>query len=165
MDSIHLIALGIIATLGIIIYQDLRYRILDVKYAILLLALCCWYNYKHPVLNYKSILFIVAFISINIALLFLYFSLKKKRLFNPVDTKIGLGDIVFFLAITPLFLLRQYILFFISGLLFSLLLSLAIKWITKQDKPLPLAGYLSIYLSSIFILNFIFNKTFLDLGA
>ena len=164
MESLNIISLLIIGVLGIICYQDLRYRILDIKYAIILLVLCCWYNAKHPLLNYKDALAIIGFIVLNILALLLYFSVKEKRFTNPIDVKIGLGDIVFFLAVIPLFITRHYILFFISGLLFSLLIATTLKVISKKNKPLPLAGYLSIYLSGIFIIYILFNNTFLNLG-
>ena len=164
MGILTIISLLISIVLGIIFYQDLRYRTLDIRYAIILVVLCCWYNAIHPVLDYSQTLLILAFITINIGALIGYFSIKEKRFVNPIDTKIGLGDIVFFLAIVPLFLIHQYILFFISGLLFSLVLTLLTQYITKKTKPMPLAGYLSLYLGSIFVINIIFKKAFLNLG-
>ena len=58
---------------------------------------------------------------------------------------IGLGDVLFFLAITPLFNLKTYILFFIIGMIFSLVIHISVNAIKKQ-KTVPLAGYLSIIL-------------------
>ncbi len=159
-----IISISIIMVLAIIIYQDLKFRFLDVKYAVLLLLLCIWYHIENPLLNYGNILLILGFIGLNLVLLIAYFSLKKGRFFNPIDRLLGLGDIVFFMAIAPLFLVHQYILFFISGLLFSLVLTLSLRLVTKKEKNLPLAGYMSIYLGSIFLINLLFNKAFLNLG-
>jgi len=70
---------------------------------------------------------------------------------NPINTVIGIGDIVFFIAIIPLFFSTTYILFFITGMLFSI----ACHFIFNKRKELhvPLAGYLSIYLLLFIAIN------------
>jgi len=159
-----LILLGILMTLIIIVYHDLKYRVLDLKYAIILLLLCVWYNSIHPILDYQNALLITGFILVNILCLTLYFSIKNKQFINPIDSKIGLGDIVFFIVIAPLFYLKSYILFFITGLLFSLLLYSVVIRFREKQKTIPLAGYLSIYLGMILLFNTIFNTTIFNLG-
>jgi multisubunit Na+/H+ antiporter MnhE subunit len=69
---------------------------------------------------------------------------------------IGLGDILFFFAITPLFKLRTFILFFIIGMISSLLLHLLANKFKKQEN-VPLAGYLSILLISYVVIDFGLN--------
>lgn len=160
-----IIQLAIIGILMIIVYQDLRYRVLDLKYAIILLTLCIGYNTIHPILDYKNAFQIAGFILINIICLTLYFSVKNKQFVNPIDSKIGLGDIVFFLVIAPLFYIKAYILFFVTGMLFSLLLyGVFIRFREKQKKTIPLAGYLSIYLGMILLSNTFLNTTIFNLG-
>lgn len=158
------IQLGIITLLIIITYQDLKYRVLDLKYAFFLLLLSIWYNSVHPILDYKSILQITVFILVNIFCLIGYFSLKHRKFINPINSKIGLGDIVFFLVIGPLFYIKTYILFFITGLLFSLLLYGVIIRFREKQKTIPLAGYLSIYLIIILLSNTFLNTTIFCLG-
>ncbi len=87
----------------------------------------------------------IGFVVINIIGVTLYFSFKNKSFVNPVDSMIGLGDILFFVAITPLFNLKSYILFFIVGMLFSLVIHIIVNAFKKQ-KTVPLAGYLALFL-------------------
>jgi len=87
----------------------------------------------------------MAFVAINMIGIVLYFSIKSKQLINPIDNVIGLGDVIFFIVITPLFSLKPFILFFIIGLLFSLITHL-IYSAFKKSENIPLAGYLSIFL-------------------
>ena len=87
----------------------------------------------------------IGFVIVNVLGLFFYYSFKEKKVVNPIDTRIGLGDILFFLAITPLFSLKSYILFFIIGMLFSLIIHVVINAI-KPQKTVPLAGYLALIL-------------------
>lgn len=57
----------------------------------------------------------------------------------------GLGDVLFFVAVIPFFSSYNYILFFITGMLFSILGFLVIKLVVKTDL-VPLAGLLALYL-------------------
>lgn len=156
--------LGIIITLGIILYQDVKHRTLDIKFAIVLLLLCVGYNIVHPILDYKNALLIIGFILVNILCVTVYFSIKHKQIINPIDSKIGLGDIVFFIIIAPLFHLKSYILFFITGLLFSLLVYAVVIRFREKQKTIPLAGYLSLYLGMILLSNTFFKTTIFNLG-
>ncbi len=160
-----IIQLAIIGILIIIVYQDLKFRVLDLKYAIILLALCIGYNTIHPILDYINAFQIAGFVLVNIMCLTLYFSVKNKQFINPINSKIGLGDIVFFLVIAPLFYIKAYILFFVTGMLFSLLLyGVFIRFREKQKKTIPLAGYLSMYLVIILLSNIFLNTTIFNLG-
>jgi hypothetical protein len=85
------------------------------------------------------------FVLVNLIGLCFYFSLKHKKIINPIDTFVGLGDIVFFLAITPLFNKSDYILFFVFGLIFALILHIGLSFI-KPSNTVPLAGYMSLFL-------------------
>lgn len=87
----------------------------------------------------------MAFLTCTSVGFMIYQTIKNKQLENPIDTSIGLGDILFFIAITPLFQIHNYIVFFISGLLISILLFVATKNLRKQP-TIPLAGYLSLFL-------------------
>lgn len=76
--------------------------------------------------------------------LWIYLSIKQRQLINPLKNHIGLGDVLFFFAITPLFSLKNYMLFFITGMLLSLILS---GLFTKKNSMIPLAGILALYLA------------------
>ncbi|MEO1032267.1 MAG: prepilin peptidase, partial [Bacteroidota bacterium] len=129
----------------IISIQDFTYRAIHISLPLLLLIVALAANYLDFKLNFAHMLYNVLFIAINVLGLFLYFSIKEKRLYNPIDTMLGLGDILFFLAIAPLFSLQTFIVFFISGLIFSLVIHL-ISNLFKRIETIPLAGYLSVFL-------------------
>lgn len=139
-------------------YQDIKNRAIHIVLPILIFVSALIINYYSSHLVLKGILLNVAFITINIVGLVVYFSIKNRAAINPIDKSIGLGDIVFFLAITPLFGLQSFILFFISGLIFSLLFQ-TIYNLFKKTETIPLAGYLSLFL----IAN-VFAKTFFKIN-
>ncbi|MDO5968993.1 prepilin peptidase [Flavivirga aquimarina] len=147
--------LFLIVILVFVFFQDLKKRTIHVALPIILFLLALVINYSSTDLKFSYILYNIAFIIINILGVVLYFSLKNKGFVNPIDTYIGLGDIAFFLAITPLFNLKPFILFFVFGLLFSLLTHLGFM-LFKQVKTIPLAGYLSLFL----IVNIIAKNMF-----
>lgn len=128
-----------------ITYQDLKQRSIHVVLPVLLFVLALLYNYYAPQLVLNDTLYNIGFILINIAGLFLYYSLKNKTFHNPIDHQIGLGDIAFFFAVTPLFNLKTFVLYFV----FSLVVSLLIHIIANsffEVKTIPLAGYMSLCL-------------------
>ncbi|OUL62336.1 hypothetical protein B8T70_10410 [Flavobacterium sp. AJR] len=71
--------------------------------------------------------------------------MKSKKFLNPFQHYFGLGDLLFYTAITPLFLLRNYILFFILSLLFAILMQFGLKKFIKEE-TVPLAGFSALFL-------------------
>jgi len=72
-------------------------------------------------------------------------SLKNKHFLNPFQNYFGLGDLLFYIAITPLFNLRNYILFFILSMFFAICLQFALEKKMKQN-TVPLAGFSALFL-------------------
>ncbi|WP_143273623.1 hypothetical protein [Aquimarina sp. MAR_2010_214] len=100
----------------------------------------------------KSLLFI----GINFISIVAYFSIKKSKFQNPFKQHVGIGDLVFLIAVIPLFSFRNYMLFFISGMILSLVLYMIFQNKSKQ-KTIPLAGYLSLYIIIVMIPNLFFS--------
>lgn len=146
----------LILVLLIIVYQDLKQRTIHVALPVITFILALVINYFTFELSSTDALLNLAFIAFNIIVLIIYFSIKSKKIVNPIDTAIGLGDIVFFIAITPLFTLRPFVLFFIFGLVFSLLMHL-IGNIVREIKTIPLAGYFAMFLVGYVVLRDIFK--------
>ncbi|AXT18316.1 hypothetical protein D7030_08345 [Flavobacteriaceae bacterium AU392] len=146
----------LIGVLYIIFYQDIKNREIHVILPILIFSLSLVVNYFSIDLNFNSILYNVAFILINTIGLILYFSLKAREFTNPIDKSIGLGDLIFLLGITPLFNFKAFVLFFILGLIFSLILYGTTR-VFKKTFTIPLAGYLSIFLIINVIIKNVFN--------
>lgn len=126
-------------------YQDIRSRQIHIFLLSILLLITITLNYLTNGLSYIDTIKIIGFVLINIIGLFVYYSVKSRRLINPIDKFLGFGDIIFLIAVSPLFTLNKFILFFVTGLLFSLFIHLIIKNFS-ENKTIPLAGYLSVYL-------------------
>jgi hypothetical protein len=93
----------------------------------------------------------LAFLMIQFLLLKSYFFIRQTAMVSIIDRKIGWGDILFLLAAAFFFSPLNFIWFYLSSLLFSLLVSLL--WSTYRRSALrsiPLAG-----LQSVFLLLFI----------
>ena len=143
--ALKLSILFLIAILLVVFSQDLRKRTIHIVLPIVIFLFGLFINYLSQDLSFEVIAYNMVFVVINLLGLFIYFSLKSKKFINPIDTHIGLGDIVFLFALTPLFQLKGFILFFILGLLFSLLTHIVLMFF-KQTKTIPLAGYISLFL-------------------
>jgi hypothetical protein len=150
----------LLVSLGFVLYQDIKDRAIHIGLPILIFAIGIVINYNMAHLSFIGFLYNIGFIAINMIGLVGYYSLKSKSLVNPIDKFIGLGDLMFFMAITPLFNLKPFILFFISGLLFSLIIH-AIVTIFKKTKTIPLAGYLSLFLMLYVITKDVLKMNFL----
>ncbi|MHC0439227.1 hypothetical protein [Flavobacterium sp. 3-210] len=72
-------------------------------------------------------------------------SIKNKQFLNPFKNYFGLGDLLFYLAVTPLFILPKFILFFILSMIFALLLQFTFKKIMREN-TVPLAGFAALFL-------------------
>ncbi|QXP58401.1 prepilin peptidase [Olleya sp. HaHaR_3_96] len=151
-----IIILSIIILLILVVFQDFKMRQIHVLLPILLLFLSVMINYIFEELSFKDTIYNIGFIAVNIIGLSLYFSIKNKKFINPIDESIGLGDILFFLAITPLFTLKPFIVFFVVSLLLTLLFYSIVNAI-KKTSTIPLAGYLSIFLMAFLIIRDVFK--------
>jgi len=142
LDTVILIIIILLLTLVFI--QDLKLRAIHILLPIFILifGLISYFNngYSPIGLGYS-----LAFLIITFGGLYLYLSAKNRRLTNPFKKNMGLGDVLFFVAVIPFFSSYNYILFFITGMLFSILGFLVIKLVVKTDL-VPLAGLLALYL-------------------
>ena len=145
-----LIFIVLIGVLAVTIYQDCKYQLIHVSIPVILLILSLW-NFLHKEIPLRELIPSTVFLVLVITGLFVYVSLKSKKLVNPIDSFLGLGDILFFLAIIPLFYVTSYVVFFISGMFFSAITHLLLGGNKKEH--LPLAGYLSIYLIVLLLVN------------
>jgi len=145
----------VLLILLVVVFQDLKYRAIHVILPILLFiaAIARFLLLKHHIYQLVST---VVFLGLVLLGLFLYTSVKSKKISNPIDSSIGLGDIVFFIAIIPLFFSTTYILFFSTGMLFTIACHLLFT--RNKEAHVPLAGYLSIYLILLSIVDFCIDK-------
>ncbi len=141
-------------SLLIITYQDFKDRSIHLAWliAVFLCAIALLWIQGQAL---SDLISPVLFVIIVLFVLWIYLSLKQKRFLNPLKNHIGLGDVFFFLAITPLFNLHNYMLFFITGMLLSLIVS---GLFTKKNRMIPLAGILALYLTILKIGSFFLEK-------
>lgn len=128
----------------IIFFQDMKHRLIHVGLIVSLFVIIGFYWFFNSA-DLKLLLYNFMFISLNLLCLKLYTLVTKKEKTDDLIYGLGLGDILFFIAIIPLFGLYNYILFIISGLIISVITHLIISQF-YQNKLIPLAGYLAVYL-------------------
>jgi len=130
--------------LGIVTYQDFRYRHIHIILPIIIFIISFFLtggNLDHMYIIMPNLLFLL----LTVGFLVLYMSIKNKAFLNPFANYFGLGDLLFFAGITPLFLLKGYIVFFIMSMVFSIVAHFVVSRYFKV-KSVPLAGYVAILL-------------------
>ncbi|MEP2936719.1 MAG: hypothetical protein ABJM06_10050 [Gilvibacter sp.] len=132
-----------IATLGIT-YQDFKARAIHVLFLVLLICLGV-FDAMIAQRDWNQVLFSLGFTTLVMGGMCVYVWLKTKRFTNPLVAHIGLGDVLFFLAVMPFFTFYSYMVFFISGLVISLVLMLVLRRFISAN-AIPLAGILSGYM-------------------
>tara|TARA_R110002072_G_scaffold303135_2_gene495217 strand:- start:3211 stop:3555 length:345 start_codon:yes stop_codon:yes gene_type:complete len=100
---------------------------------------------------WKDLIFNFLFLTATMLGLTFYLSIKLKKRILITNGHFSLGDILFLIAIIPLFSLDEYILFFTAGTIFTLLIHILINQVKKQQ-TIPYAGYMSI--ATILVLVF-----------
>ncbi len=122
-------------SLLLIFWQDLKLRHIHVVLPII--TLLSSYSLIKPNLYQTGLN--IFFLVITLGVLTIYMSLKNKKFLNPFKNYFGLGDLLFYLAISPLFFLYNYILFFVLSMLFAIVIQKIFKKNINQNS-VPLAG-------------------------
>ena len=86
----------------------------------------------------------ISFVIIQFVLLFLYLKFRYSLSTKVVDKFIGLGDLLFLVAITPLLSLPEFIVAYLLSLILSIGYFSILSIKRKDDKEIPLAGVFSI---------------------
>lgn len=103
----------------------------------------------------------VAIIIIQILLLKLYFSLKHKKWINLNESYLGMGDILFMLVVAGWFDTYQFLIFLVSSLVFSILVSVSMSCFKRSfNKNIPLVALQGIFALGFQVLIY-FNPEFL----
>lgn len=100
---------------------------------------------------WRTSLINIAVIAIIIVVLHLYATYKLKTSLKEV---FGLGDALLFLGFCVAFPVASFIVFFVFALVFSLLLHIVLKYKMK-DKSVPLAGYMSLFLLTVYVIHWV----------
>jgi hypothetical protein len=151
----------------LILVQDLLYRAVSWAVFPTLAMLLLVIRYRrgealHVILQLTAINLLV--LMVLFSFVWLYFRLKNGRAGKIIDTKLGWGDIAFFISIAFFFSLTNLVIFIILGLLLVIL-----GWklwelsIRKKDQYIPLAGLLSAIFAMLVIADWWFG--FIDLTS
>lgn len=105
------------------------------------------YNNLLPELFYITLLINLLFIIILITVVFFYSKFKLK---TTITKTFGLGDGLLFIALVFTFSSVSFMILFVFGLLFSLLIHVVFKKNSKY-KTVPLAGYLSLFFAIAYL--------------
>ncbi|MDK2772173.1 MAG: hypothetical protein KYX68_08125, partial [Flavobacterium sp.] len=132
--------------------QDLKLRHIHVILPIMIF-LSSYFLIKS---NLKIISINLFFLITTLSIMTLYMCLKNKQFLNPFEHYFGLGDLLFYLAIAPLFFLYNYILFFVVSMLFAIIIQKLFQKFIRHDS-VPLAG-----LSALLLLIILGNDLLLS---
>lgn len=152
----------IIVTLGLIAYQDFRFRAIHWALFFVLFLLCIITGlWRQEISNFiQGCVFNFLFLLMQIILLLAYYSLKGFSLGSVLNVLIGIGDLVFLGCIVFAFSKVNFIVFYLTAMIISLLTWLVIQFFSdKKVKMVPLAGLISSYMI-IIVSSDIFFKQF-----
>lgn len=136
-----IILFAFIAILVLCFYQDVRFRGIHWFVFPLVLTGAITLNWEN--LNFATIAYNTGFLIVLLLGLTLYLSLKEQRLVNITDGYFSAGDILFLVAMIPLFTFQWFVIFFTFGTILTLVFHLIASMI-KPQKTIPYAGYMAI---------------------
>ncbi|MGJ8664830.1 MAG: hypothetical protein ACSHW7_00555 [Patiriisocius sp.] len=140
----------LVSFLGAIVLQDFKYRAVHIflLIAISILTTAIFYLRTGMVFNKPTLIYTVILFTV----LWGYLCIKNNAIINPCKKYIGLGDILFILAVSPLFHISNFMFFFVSGIVLTLIGTLILQRFIHKDS-IPFAGMLAGYLMIICIVN------------
>lgn len=148
--------IGLVTLLAIVAFQDLKQRQISWVLLPLLLSLFLvrgsFLNSANELIHFA--LFNAGFIVVQLLVLTAYMSIKNKEFSNIINSYLGLGDILFFIVICVAFSPVNFIVFYITGLLLTLLVFVAYNLLRKKnEKEIPLAGAMAVLMISLILLS------------
>ena len=140
----------------LVFFQDWKYRRIHVLWPIAIFSFSFYLINRETPFLFNIIGSNILFFAITLSVLTLYMSIKNKRFLNPFQNYFGLGDLLFYIAITPLFLLQKYILFFILSMIFAIAMQTGLNKFMKHE-TVPLAGFSALFLFAVIVKDIVFH--------
>ncbi|MFI5137045.1 MAG: hypothetical protein ACHQIM_04405 [Sphingobacteriales bacterium] len=138
----------IIGVLLLIFIQDIRRRsVYWVLFPILAGVFILLHIVQHHLFTdvWQAVLINSAFLIIQFLVVLVYFSIKNKHWVNITEGLLGWGDILLLLSLAFYLSALNFLLFYISSLIVSLLIWLFWQLLSKEkNKHIPLAGFQSL---------------------
>jgi len=154
MQTIYLVILLI--ALAVMAVQDFKQR--AISWIPLVGVFVFGILYGMHTLNRTAILnnlfFNTLFLILQLLAISFYFSIKEKRLVNIFNTYLGIGDVLFFIAIAGLFSTLNFIVYYTTGIILMLVWYGLIRIIKRTNQTIPLAGGLSLILFILLLTGF-----------
>lgn len=154
-----IIILIVLVCVGLICYQDMKYRaVYWVCFPILSVLL---FFLKQDHMEISVVLTDVAIASLffgtQLFLVWAYLSIKNKQLVNITANYLGLGDILFLMAITFYLSPVNYIFFYVGSLVVVLIYTLITRFFKKNtNQEIPLAGLQALMLGCLLALSMLY---------
>jgi hypothetical protein len=83
--------------------------------------------------------------------------IKARKVINPVNRYIGLGDLLFFVALAPLFPVKRFAWLLVACLLFSLVWWQVARFRGKSPKNIPFVATSGIVVGAAIVFNVFFT--------
>jgi hypothetical protein len=150
----------LIIVLLVILFQDLKLR--SVHWSLFPMLFVCSIFIGIENIEIMQWGFSFLFLATLMLSLTLYLTIKTGKLVNITNGFFSWGDILFLLAIIPVFDVSTFMLFFTFGTLLTLIIHVLVH-VIKAQKTIPYAGYMAL-LSVFYVLfepTIIFYKSML----
>lgn len=152
-----LLQIMVIFCLAFICYQDLLYREVYWLCFPALTLLVFILKYKSSGLQETLIHagYSILFLTFQLAILWIYFLIKKRKNINLTRDYLGWGDILFLVAIAFYLSPGNYIVFYVMSLIVVLLYTLLKDFVSRktQNLHIPLAGLQAAILALLILLD------------
>lgn len=162
-----LLVILILLALFCMAWQDFKDRAIDwFLFPILLVLLVINSIYKE-VFAWNHLLVNIGLLGAQLALLALYFRLRRGNNIFVGEQFLGWGDVLFFAILTTAFSPLNFIVFYIISLVLTLFFFVVLTSMGKKIRHIPLAGSQAIVLILAFLIDikqwglYLYNDTFL----
>jgi len=146
-----IVKLILLITFGAIFWQDKKERLVH-WFLFPIIAFCSGILIHENMIQELFILTsIINLLFVTSLILVIYFY-SKFKLKTSIKNTFGLGDALLFIALSFTFSSVSFLVLFVFGLIFSLIIHLTLK--TKQE-TVPLAGYLSLFFGLTYLSHWI----------
>ena len=153
-----LIKISALAVLILIAYQDFRYR--EIHIALFLMVSVFFFidgQSNMPFLKYLlNVSYNMIFVLAQFLFVYVFYAIRGYGFKSLATDIIGTGDILFIVILSLAFPWQSFFLYYIGGLVFTLLIWLLLKYSgTVRNKLIPFAGLLSVYCALLLVFEFL----------
>jgi hypothetical protein len=149
-----ILLLAVVILFIILAYQDIRYR--QIQWILLLAIVVLSASWGMTRLSLEALLthaaFNLSFIAFNFVLIVGYVHIRFKASLRSVfEQYLGIGDVLFWISITPLFSFYLFVVFFLVSLILSLFGFVLLRAISIRSplKTVPLAGFQAVFYGTV----------------